>query len=861
MRPPQIRKSQRLKDMQTLVLLDSNSLINRAFYALPPLTNRQGQQTGAIFGFVNMFLKLVDKYKPDYVVAAFDRKAPTFRKKMYEGYKATRKPMPEELATQLEPLKRLLRAMKVQIAELDGYEADDILGTLSKRTSCKTYIVTGDRDSLQLIGEKTTVLMTKKGISEIVEYDEARLKEDGFTPSQIIDLKSLMGDSSDNIPGVAGIGEGTATKLLAQYGTLDGVYAHIDETKGALNRKLTEGKESAYLSYKLATIDRDCPIETVPEEQAFSQVYDSSVKDILLEFEFGKIADRLNFSGGEKAEIKEIKQAERLEDDEALSKALSKIKDSGIFALDLSQRIFIGGADSTYEVVISENLLGEGIDYNAFLRAVKPLAEDEDVRKILFDKKTYMHLLEPYGITLKGVSDDVMLKAYLCDSNRNYKSLSALASAYGINGDDGAAALFALDDLLDEEMREKEQEKLYKELELPLVDVLYSMEREGFRVDRKYLDELNGELTAETEKLAAEITELAGEPFNINSTQQLAKILFEKLGLKHGKKTKTGYSTNVEVLEALRNEHPIIPAILQYRELVKLKSTYLDGMIPLIDSNGRIHTVFKQAVTATGRLSSTEPNLQNIPIRKESGKRIRKMFVPADGNVLVCGDYSQIELRLMAHMSGDETMIGAFNEGEDFHRSTAAKLFGVPFDEVTQDMRRSAKAVNFGIIYGISDFGLSEDLGISVPQARVYMQNYFATYPKVKQFMNDCVAFAKENGYVKTLYGRKRYIPELQASVYATRAFGERVAMNMPLQGTASDIIKAAMIEVKKELEKGGFKAKLIMQVHDELIIDCPREEKEKVETLLKNCMQNVASLSVPLIADVGSGDNWLEAK
>ena len=847
--------------MQTLVLLDSNSLINRAFYALPPLTNRQGQQTGAIFGFVNMFLKLVDKYKPDYVVAAFDRKAPTFRKKMYEGYKATRKPMPEELACQLEPLKRLLRAMKVQIAEIDGFEADDILGTLSKRSKCKTYIVTGDRDSLQLIDEKTTVLMTKKGISEIVEYDEARLKEDGFTPSQIIDLKSLMGDSSDNIPGVAGIGEGTATKLLAEYGTLDNVYAHIDETKGALNRKLTEGKESAYLSYKLATIDRDCPIETVPEDMPFTETYDSEVRDILLEFEFGKIADRLNFGQKEtKAETPAVK-TQTADSEAALIDALARIKESGLLAFDISQRIFVGGYGVSYEVAISDNLLGEGVDYNAFIRAFEPLICDEDVRKLCFDKKTYMHLLEPYGVVMKGVCDDVMLKAYLCDSNRNYKSLSALATAYGVNTDDGAAALVALDDILDSEMREKEQEKLYKELELPLVDVLYFMEKEGFKVDRKYLDELNGELTSETEKLAAEITDLAGEPFNINSTQQLAKILFEKLGLKHGKKTKTGYSTNVEVLESLRNEHPIIPAILQYRELVKLKSTYLDGMLPLIDKNGRIHTVFKQAVTATGRLSSTEPNLQNIPIRKESGKRIRKMFVPADGNVLVCGDYSQIELRLMAHMSGDKAMIDAFNGGEDFHRSTAARLFGVPFEEVTQDMRRSAKAVNFGIIYGISDFGLSEDLGISVYEARRYMQNYFATYPGVKRFMDDCVAFAKENGYVKTLYGRKRYIPELQASVYATRAFGERVAMNMPLQGTASDIIKAAMIEVDKKLAEGGYKAKLIMQVHDELIVDCPLSEKDNVEKLLKTCMQNVAELSVPLIADVGSGENWLEAK
>lgn len=848
--------------MQTLVLLDSNSLINRAFYALPPLTNRQGQQTGAIFGFTNMFLKLVEKYKPDYVVAAFDRKAPTFRKKMYEGYKATRKPMPDDLASQLEPLKRLLRAMKVQIAEIDGFEADDILGTLSKRTKCRTFIVTGDRDSLQLIDDKTTVLMTKKGISEIVEYDEARLKEDGFVPSQIIDLKALMGDSSDNIPGVAGVGEGTATKLLAQYGTLDGVYAHIDETKGALNKKLTEGRESAYMSYKLATIDRDCPIETAPEDVPFEYEFDAEVRDVLNEYDFFKIADRLKYKDAPVAKSeKQAAPAKKIATAEELSAALKEIEKSGLFAFEVSDRVFVGGVGCFFEVELSTDLLSEGIDYNTFMLDIKGLLEQPSLRKLCFDLKRYMELFAPYGTEIKGVCDDVMLKAYLCDSNRNFKSLGALSAAYGFVGDDCAAALTALDAALNDEMKQKEQEKLYSQIELPLVYVLRSMEKEGFRVNRKYLDELNDEFTLEAERLSAQIIEYAGESFNINSTQQLAKILFEKLGLKHGKKTKTGYSTNVEVLEALKYEHPIIPAILQYREIVKLKSTYLDGMIPLIDKNGRIHTSFRQAVTATGRLSSTEPNLQNIPIRKESGKRIRKMFVPADGNVLVCGDYSQIELRLMAHMSGDEAMIAAFNEGEDFHRSTAAKLFGVPFDAVTQDMRRSAKAVNFGIIYGISDFGLSVDLGISVPQARRYMQNYFATYPGVKKFMEDCVTFAKENGYVKTLYGRRRFIPELKSSVYATRAFGERVAMNMPLQGTASDIIKVAMIEVQKQLEQGNFRAKLIMQVHDELIIDCPEDEKDKVSRLLKDCMQNVIKLDVPLIADVGSGKNWLEAK
>lgn len=845
-----------------LVLLDSNSLVNRAFYALPNLTNKKGEHTGAVFGYVNMLLKLINTYKPTHIIAAFDRKAPTFRKAMYEGYKATRKPMPEELASQIQPLKDLLTAMNIPIAELDGFEADDVIGTLAKRYACETYIVTGDRDSLQLIDDSTTVLLTKKGITEIAVYDEKALAEEGLTPSQIIDLKSLMGDSSDNIPGVAGVGEKTAKDLLAKYSTLDGVYEHIDEIKGKLREKLENGKESAYLSYKLATIDTDCPIQSDIDKACLRYPLPAAARDMLMSFEFNKLVEKLQFEDAPVKQRAPQCTVVTVEDEEALSQAMAKVRKCGIFAFDIGDRVyFSGNGKESYEVVISDNLLGEGISYNSFLLSMKDVLEDADVRKLCFDVKTYMHLLAPYSIEIKGIYDDVMLKAYLCDSNRSYKSLKDLAAAYSLADECPAGALFALDDMLDEEMDEKEQTSVYKDIELPLVQVLFSMESEGFAVNREYLNSLNEELGAELDSLSRSITEMAGEPFNINSTQQLAHILFEKLGLKKGKKTKTGYSTNVEVLNSLRFEHPIIPAILQYREVSKLKSTYLDGMLPLIDKNGRIHTIFKQAVTATGRLSSTEPNLQNIPIRKESGKKIRKMFVAAKGNTLVCGDYSQIELRLMACMSKDEAMTEAFLEGADFHTATAARLFNVPASEVTQDMRRSAKAVNFGIIYGISDFGLSEDLGVSVYKAREYMNNYFATYPKVKQFMTDSVAFAKEHGYVRTLAGRRRYIPEINSSNYNTRSFGERVAMNMPLQGTASDIIKKAMTDVYRKLKEGGFKAKLIMQVHDELIIDCPVNEKEQVKKLLTDCMSNAASLDVPLIAEVGDGENWLEAK
>ncbi len=851
--------------MDRLILLDSNSLINRAYYALPNLTNHDGQYTGAIFGYMNMLIKIFDTYKPTHVIATFDRKAPTFRKSMYDGYKATRKPMPHELASQLAPLKEILAAMNIPILEMDGYEADDIIGTLAKKYSAKTFIVTGDKDSLQLIDDTTTVLLTKKGISEIAYYDEPALKSEGLVPSQIIDLKSLMGDSSDNIPGVAGVGEKTAKDLLAKYSTLDGVYAHIDEIKGKLQEKLISGKEMAYLSYDLATINVNSPIEFDDLEKArLNATFSGEVKALLKKLELTKIIDRLNFDSSEASAVAEIfiPKSQDIDTLEGLSEVLSKIILNGKFAFSLSGRITISVDDECFNIVIADNLLGEGINYGDFLDACKNVFENEKIVKTCFDYKNNLHVLDKDGITLRGVENDTLLKAYLIDANRNYKSEQELFNAYNLPEGEESALIAYLDGILDREMQERGLVDLYKNVELPLVEVLFDMEKEGFRIDLDILNELNDKYSKELDSLIRQIIELAGKPFNVNSTKQLASVLFEDLGLKSGKKTKTGYSTNVEVLNSIKNQHPIIPLILRQREIAKLKSTYLDGMLPLIDSKHKIHTIFKQTVTATGRLSSTEPNLQNIPIRKAEGKQIRKMFIASEGNELVCADYSQIELRLMAQFSGDETMLHAFNNNVDIHATTASKVFGVPLEMVTADMRRQAKAVNFGIIYGISDFGLSEDLGIPVYKARDFIAGYFATYPKVKEYMEKCVEVAKEKGYVTTYLNRRREIPELKSSNYNLRNFGERVAMNMPLQGSASDIIKVAMLRVSKALKDGGFKAKLIMQVHDELIIDSPVEESEKVKKLLVESMENITTdFSLKLVADCSAGKSWLEAK
>lgn len=847
--------------MDKIILLDSNSLINRAYYALPNLTNKNGEHTGAIFGYTNMLLKLISLYKPTHIIATFDRKAPTFRKQLYADYKATRKGMPPELASQLQPLKELLTAMKIPIVELDGYEADDLIGTLAKKYNIPTYIVTGDRDSLQLIDDNTTVLLTKKGVSEIVEYDTKRLAQDNLTPSQIIDLKSLMGDASDNIPGVAGVGEKTAMSLIENYGTLDGVYANIDQIKGKLKEKLEADKQKAYLSYELATININCPIEFDLDDAKYVYPFEIKVKEKFNQLEFFRLADKVEFVGEESKQNSKEYKILTLSNLEQLEIVKNEIIQHKIFSIIIRQNIYISTNDQlSYNIIINDNLLGEGIRYDEFLDAMKAFFESSDIKIIVFDSKALMHQLSLYGISLNNF-EDVMIKAYLIDANKNYKNAEDLIRGFGFGSECYSAGLLELDQEMTKKLAYDNLDKLYYQMDLPLVKVLFDMEQIGFAVDKNALNKLSEKFGAEIDSLISQIMQYAQKPFNINSPKQLAQFLFEELGLKSGKKNKSGLSTNIEVLNSLVGIHPVIDMILRYRELSKLKSTYLDGIVPLIDTNGRIHTIFKQTVAATGRLSSTEPNLQNIPVRKKEGKHIREMFVAEQGKKLVCADYSQIELRLMAVFSGDPTMIQAFKNNEDIHATTAAQVFGVSLDQVTADMRRQAKAVNFGIIYGISDYGLAVDLGIAVWQAKEFIQKYFETYPKVKEYMNNAVLSAKANGYASTYLGRRRDIPELKSSNINIRNFGERVAMNMPLQGSASDIIKMAMLATDQKLKQEKLEAKLIMQVHDELIVECPLNEVDKVKALLKDAMESVADFSVKLDVECGDGDNWLQAK
>ena len=848
--------------MGKILVLDSNSLINRAFYALPNFSNRKGQFTGAIFGYMNMLLRLISEYKPDYIIATFDRHAPTFRKEMYAEYKAQRKGMPDELRAQIEPMKQVLSAMDIPILEMDGYEADDIIGTIAKTYKEETYIVTGDRDSLQLVDDTTTVLLTRKGVSEIEKFTPEYLKETwNMVPSQIIDLKSLMGDTSDNIPGVPGIGEKTAKDLLEKYETLDGVYAHIDEIKGKLREKLELNKDLAYLSYKLATIKVDTPISFDLENAKVVSQYRQELYDILRDLELNKIIEKLSFNQ-EIVEKEKIQiESELISNTSDLSKVKDDIKKAKCFALAINENIEIAVAkDKAYTVQLSDNLL-EGIFFDNFLYEMKDIFEDESIKKIIFDVKSFMYELKHVEAKINNY-EDILVMAYVLDANRNFKSIDDLFNSFDININNQAAGLLYLLESVQKLLKEKNLEHLYLDIEKPLIEVLFDMEQAGFAVDKGLLESLSTKFKAELSNLTTQIYDAAGVEFNINSPRQLGHILFEVLNLdSKNAKTKTGFSTNVEVLQELQYSHPIIPLILRYRELEKLRSTYLDGMLPLIDQDGKIHTVFKQTVTATGRLSSTEPNLQNIPVRKEEGRQIRGMFIASKGQTLVCADYSQIELRLMASFSKDEGMISDFNSGKDIHAATASKIFNVPLQFVDKDLRRQAKAVNFGIIYGITNFGLSQDLGIPVYQAKEFTTNYFKTYPRVQAYMDELVEKATKCGYAQTLMGRIRTIPELTMSNRNMQGFGKRVAMNMPLQGSASDIIKLAMIKVYDELKKKNLKAKLIMQVHDELIIDTPLNEVEEVKVLLKEAMENVVKLEVPLIAEVGVGDNWLEAK
>ncbi len=849
--------------MKKIVLIDGNSLLNRAYYATPPLTDKKGMPTNAVFAFVNMLTKLIHDLRPEYIAVAFDLKAPTFRHKMYDGYKATRKPMPDDLAVQLPVIKDLLAKMNICILQKEGFEADDIIGTIAKRFDIYTCVVTGDKDSFQLVDEHTCVRYTKRGVSDVEEYNVENFQEKtGITPAQIVDLKALMGDSSDNIPGVKGIGEKTAKNLLQKYGTIQNLYQTLNGETPSVTEKLVNGKVSALLSYTLATIDVHAPIEATLEQMTCHFPFPAVARQKMSELDFRILVKK------EEWFEEETKTASKDEPSEIPIQTVLSVKEFADvvrgkdFSFAMLQDGFYAYVNQEYRLPIKQTLLDEGVMEDEALLGLQDVFENKMQTVTIFHGKNFAHRLHEYGIALRCCIHDVSIMKYVADYVSKEESFEEVLSDYALNKKTPAFSLLQARSILEKKMEDEGLTHLYREIELPLSRVLFDMEIEGFRVDEQMLRETGKTYAERLKELTAAIYQLAGVEFNVNSTKQLGEILFDKLGLVGAKKTKRGLSTSADVLESLQDEHPIVPLVLRYRGLQKLVSTYVDGLLPLIRrQTGRIHTSFNQLVTTTGRLSSKEPNLQNIPVRDEEGREIRKFFIARDDeHVLVDADYSQIELRLLAHFSGSEKLVEAFRDGKDIHTLTASQVFDVAERDVTSEMRRSAKAVNFGIIYGISDFGLGKNLKISSKRAGEYIRKYFESYPGVKEYMEQNIAFAKANGYVKTLLGRKRVIRELSSSNYNVRAFGERAAMNMPLQGTSADIIKIAMIRVAKRLKEEGLRSKLILQVHDELIVDALKSERKQVETILKEEMEGAVTLSVPLTVDVSSGKNWYEA-
>lgn len=816
--------------------------MHRAYHAFPGFRTSKGEYTGAIFGFLRLFSKLVKEQKPTHVAAAFDLKAPTFRHLMFDGYKATRKPMDEELGVQVEPLKDLLRLMGVSVVSKEGYEADDILGTLAKRFKDKTVIVTGDRDSFQLVSDSTTVFWTRKGVTDIVEVTPQSLAEDGFTVETFIDYKALRGDPSDNIPGVKGVGEKTARELLNAYGSLEGVLSHANEIKGKIGETVAQSREIARLSRELAVINCDVPVPVQLDDIAFTPVYSSAVKARLGELEFSSLIPSMQFEeGGENTAFeKEICVLGSVEDivktlDGADSVALL-IQDKILFSTD---------GKIEYEINCGEDLFAE-LTFDGALEAV--LGSLKNKRVIVYDFKS---LTKKYPLECREFFD-LMIAAHLARESAPIKNLDAVLGAEGV----GAAEMFAASETLEEELHKKELYDLFLNVEQPLAVVLGKMEDRGFCVDSSKLKALETKYTELLAGLSTRIFEEVGCQFNIASPKQLGEILFERLGLKHGKKTKSGFSVNEDVLSSLVDSHPCISIILEWRHFSKLLSTYVIGMQPLVN-RGRIHTEFKQCITTTGRLSSTNPNLQNIPVRSEEAKDIKSAFVASEGNILVAADYSQIELRLLAHFSKDEKLIEAYNRADDIHSLTASQILGISTDMVTPAQRRDAKAVNFGIIYGMSDFGLAENLAIPKYKAKEFIERYFETYPTVKQYLESNVQSARDCGYAVTLLGRRRNLSDITAQNYLVRSAAERMAKNTPLQGSAADIVKLAMIKVEKRLS--SMKSKMILQIHDELIIDTAIDEKAEVERILKEEMEGVVTLEVPLVVETKSGYNWGE--
>ena len=869
--------------MERLLILDSNSLMNRAFYAIPPLTTTEGIHTNAVYGFTNMLFKMKEEIKPDYIVAAFDRKAPTFRHKEYEDYKAGRKKMPPELGEQFPIIKEVLELLAVNIYEIDGFEADDIIGTLAKfaeKNNIEVFIVTGDRDALQLATNNIKVVITKKGVTETAVYDEKTfIDEFGVTPTQYIDVKGLMGDKSDNIPGVPGVGEKTAFKLIATYGSMEGVLSNIDKISGKkLKENLETYSEQAIFSKRLATIMTEVPIDFDLEDIKSQESYNrEELKKMFFKLQMKSLlsklpGDDIGEETEEKVEIIEIDNVSLLKsiltEENEIAFISYRLNDGNIYSKMELDKIYLSYGDKTYLIDMKLVVMENPEESTSIL---KSFMENDNITKVIHDGKNLVTTLAKLGIEIKKYIFDTAIAAYLIDSARSEYPLVTLINEYlgkEVKGEGDTLICIAVANMkelyiyLKERISKEDMDELYYDVEHPLIFILSSMEAVGFKVNREKLDELAVKFKEEIEKTEKEIFELCEEKFNINSPKQLGKILFEKLDLPVIKKTKTGYSTNAEVLEKLMDKHEVIPKIIYYRQITKLNSTYVEGLKNVIDVDGAIHSSFNQTVTTTGRLSSTEPNLQNIPVKYEMGRDIRNVFIPKeDTDVLLSCDYSQIELRVLAHMSDDKNMIDAFNHHSDIHTKTAAEVFKVPVDEVTSLMRGRAKAVNFGIVYGISDFSLSQDLKITKKEASEYMEIYFDRYPKIKGYLEGTKEEAKEKGYVLTILNRRRFIPEIKSSNKIVKALGERLAMNAPIQGSAADIIKLAMVKVYNRLKKENLASEIILQVHDELILNVKQNELELVKSLVKEEMENVLNMAVTLEVDTNIGSTWYEAK
>ena len=880
-----------------LIIIDGNSIINRAFYALPDMTNSEGLHTNAVYGFTRMLFKIIDDYKPTHISVAFDKKAPTFRHKEYADYKAGRKKMPDELGQQLQPLKELLDTFNIHRMEMAGYEADDLIGTVAKMgedNDFEVYIVTGDKDAIQLASNKTTTLITKKGVGEVEEYNyDSVVERYEMTPTQFIDLKGLMGDKSDNIPGVPGIGEKTGIKLIKEFSSIENIIENIDQLKGSVKKKIEENKEQAIFSKKLATIIRDVPIEISLDELSYGDYDKKAVIEEFKKFGFTTL----------------IKQVLAMDDIEGESTVEEKIE-LKISHLDnvlefkkeveKTNKLFIKTVSKVGNI-LEQNLMyvflsvdGKNIYYinDEELELIKDIISNEEIKKIGYNLKDDYLAFKPYNIEINNMFFDIAIGEYLIDSKSSTSyECSDIAMKYltkkiksqeELLGKGAKAKKFSdlsLEELstyfgeilntvynvypmMEKTFKDMDMEYLFYDMEMPLVEVLGSMEYCGMAVDKNQLNELGNKFKEIISNLEEEIFSLAGEKFNINSPKQLGVILFEKLELPVIKKTKTGYSTSADVLEKLRDKHEIIDKITEYRQIVKLNSTYVEGLLGIINPiSGRIHSSFNQTITTTGRISSTEPNLQNIPVKTEMGREIRKVFIADEHSKLVDADYSQVELRVLAHMSGDEHMIEAFQNDIDIHSKTASQIFGVDVNDVSSKQRSEAKAINFGIVYGKTDFGLSQDLNIPVPQAKAYIESYFANYDKIKVFMDDAIKNATDNGYALTIFNRRRYIPEINSSNFMVRNQGKRFAMNAPIQGSAADIIKIAMVNVFTRLKDENLKSRLILQVHDELIVEAVEEELDKVCNIVKEEMESAVNLQVHLDVDLNVGDSWFETK